>query len=101
MIYIEFKGNTDKIRIVNPPKNAIEKDIQLIDIPVKISKDGLSLIVCGQLNKEEIDQINETGKIYLQLPIMNDKIGVPNGTLLKPNEIEDDINDDTLYLNSN
>lgn len=94
MRFIKFKGSTDLLDIVNAPKDALDRDIQLDAVHMKFNDDDASVTICGELNKEEIDQINKTGKVYIQLPILGEAIGVPNGTLLKPDDIEnDDITD--------
>ena len=61
MRYIDFKEANYTMIIQDSEDKTIQQEIPTC-------RGDKAVVFCGQLNKEEIDQINETGKIYLMLP---------------------------------
>jgi len=91
MRYIEFEESNNIITVTN--------GVEILSIPVKIDAEVGSGVYCIALNKEEIEQVNKDGVIYIKQPLLGDtSVSIIWESLLKSDAIGDsDIIDDSDY----
>ena len=90
MRFVEFEESNNISTFETEQELTMEQESELIDdnipiypIPSYITELG-NIVVCGQLDFEELEQIKKTGKIYIQLPVFNEIVMMPKDTVLKP-----------------
>jgi hypothetical protein len=92
MRYKEFKGFNVNLSFKysrEVTENDNLDDIPNYIVPAYFKETSHAVIVCGQLNAEEIQQINKTGEVYIRIPFNKDgSILIPDDTLLRPSEDE-------------
>ena len=88
MRYVDFKEANDRILISN--------DTNILDVPIKYNEEQSSIVYCVALNKEELEQVNSKGVIYIKQPLIDGKdVSLIWESLLKADVMSDkDITDD-------